>query len=139
MDLNIFRNHLANTQKITESVEVVDDSERPLGSGSVKHDAYIVFRNSSFRDRSLWLPNDTDRSIFSSAELKNVFRWYHQDNPKREGGLVKVDLKRGTAKFINKDKFEKMGGDKLPDSVWGGEVRIIRFRHRVKDALKHAQ
>ena len=140
MDINIFRKHLANFQKntISESVEVVDDSQRPVGNAE-KNDAYIVFQNSVIKDRSLWLPDRNDQSVFSRSELKNVFRWHHGDNTKNEGGLVKIDLKRGIAQFINKDKFEKMGGSKLPNSVWDRPLKIVRFRHRVKKALDHAK
>jgi hypothetical protein len=143
MDINLFRNHLAKNQKseLSESVEIIDDTQRPKGYTTLG-DAYIAFRSSNFRDRSLFLPDKNDKANFSASELKNVFRWYHQDNPKmqfRDGGLIKIDLKKGTIQFTNDDRFVKAGGTSLPNSVWGPPIRIVRFRYNSKEALEHAR
>jgi len=139
MDTSLFKKHLLSTQKkLSESVEIIDDTQRPsIG------DAYIVFRSySGFRDRSLFLPDKNDKAVFSASELKNVFRWYHQDNPSmqsRGSGLIKIDLSKGTAQFVNNDKFEDAGGTSLPNSVWGRPLKIVRFRYKNKEALAHAK
>lgn len=142
MDTSLFKKHLLSTQKIlSESVEIIDDTQRPKGYTTLG-DAYIAFRSFNFRDRSLFLPDKNDKANFSASELKNVFRWYHQDNPSmqsRGSGLIKIDLSKGTAQFVNNDKFEDAGGTSLPNSVWGPPIRIVRFRYNSKEALAHAK
>lgn len=135
MDINIFRKFLGT---ITESVIVTDKIGKRGINGA---DGWIKVKNAEFKDRALWLPDDNDRSFWNSSELKGVYRFYVNDNPKNHpqftgSGLLKLDVEAGTVQTLDKDKYMK-ANERLNSSVWGRPYKVSEVVVFNKDFLKH--
>jgi hypothetical protein len=87
---------------------------------------WISFKNSGVRDRSLFPCDKDDIAYYGQANLKNVFRWYHNDNPPGHhdttghGGLVYIDVTDNTARLSDAEKSEKVENQ----VIWGRDLAI---------------
>jgi hypothetical protein len=117
---------------ISEKVELVFKS----GRGYNNSVAHIAFSNKGISDRSIFLPSINDKSVWSSSDLKDVFRWYGNDDPKdKRTGLIKIDVSKGTVKFIDDKKYIKNNED-LSKDVWGREYKLNKIVVFDKSALR---
>ena len=103
MDLNLFRKSLASKQRLLkEGAQVVDKTNTTGYNGCA---AFITLKYNKAESRSIWMPTSSDFSHYGRAQLKQVYRWYFNENPNNgiNGGssLVEVDIHNATVRFLD--------------------------------------
>jgi hypothetical protein len=94
-------------------------------------DAHIRFKNSNVIDRCLWLPDETDLIIFGQRQLQGVYRWHHNDDQAEMGSLVKIDVERGTAQFVDDERFDGF------NLFWKRPFKLATFSYSKQEAVNH--
>lgn len=133
MNINQFRRHLYS---LTEATTIRDKTDKQGINGA---HGYLSVKNSEFKDRAIWLPDKTDKAFWSASELKKVYRFYVNDDPRNSTGgtgLIKVDLEANTVQILDQDKY-LAANERLTPSVWGRKYKIDYVTIFDKAVLAH--
>ena len=131
--MKTFKTYFTEKDTLLESVEL----RFKLGSGDGRNVGYIAFSNKNIADRSVYMPDNNDKSVWSTSDLKKIFRWYGNDDlNSKKTGLVKVDIDKGTARFLDDKKFVKNNQD-LSKDVWDREYKLKFINVFSRDLLKN--
>lgn len=86
--------------------------------------AWVSLKNSGVKDRSVFACDKEDIGFWGAADLKQVYRFWHNDDPNHGlpggTGLMKIDATAGVLQFIDQKKYED-SGQKL---FWGPKLKI---------------
>ena len=131
--MKTFKTYFIEKDTLLESV----DLRFNLGRGDGRNVGYIAFSNKNIADRSVYMPDNNDKSVWSTSDLKKIFRWYGNDDlNSKKTGLVKVDIDKGTARFLDDKKFVRNNQD-LSKDVWDREYKLKFINVFSRDLLKN--
>jgi len=131
--MKTFKTYFTEKDTLLESV----DLRFNLGRGDGRNVGYIAFSNKNIADRSIYMPDNNDKSVWSTSDLKKIFRWYGNDDlNSKKTGLVKVDIDKGTARFLDDKKFVRNNQD-LSKDVWDREYKLKFINVFSRDLLKN--
>jgi len=131
--MKTFKTYFIEKDTLLESV----DLRFNLGRGDGRNVGYIAFSNKNIADRSVYMPDNNDKSVWSTSDLKKIFRWYGNDDlNSKKTGLVKVDIDKGTARFLDQKKFVRNNQD-LSKDVWDREYKLKFINVFSRDLLKN--
>ena len=131
--MKTFKTYFTEKDTLLESV----DLRFNLGRGDGRNVGYIAFSNKNIVDRSIYMPDNNDKSVWSTSDLKKIFRWYGNDDlNSKKTGLVKVDIDKGTARFLDDKKFVRNNQD-LSKDVWDREYKLKYINVFSRDLLKN--